>query len=99
MFAKPQAMSSCRSTAAAEGLAFLAAHLFFFVAHTLALVWFGWLGSADLGGVLTDLLLVSTANDNQRSRVAGLELFALGIAHLDRDAFGRRHYNLVRKAD
>src|SRR6476620_6508480 len=69
----PGSDSQPLSTAAAEGLAFLAAHLFLVVTDTLALVGFGGLGGTDLGGVLTDLLLVSTADDNQCSRIGRLQ--------------------------
>src|SRR5437764_1250599 len=78
--AKPPAAK--RLSAAGEGLAFLAAYLFAFVADALALVRLRLADGADLGGVLAHLLLVRTA-DHDRRRVRQFHRHALRRRHLD----------------
>src|SRR5580765_5296113 len=68
--------ASSSGRTAGEGLAFLAAHLFVFVADTFALIWFGLAGRPHFGGVLADLLLVGALDDNRR-RVGALHGNAL----------------------
>src|SRR5437764_13898462 len=86
--AKPQAANWVISTTAGEGLAFLAADNFVLVADALALVGFRLADRANLGGILSDCLLVRAA-DNDRVRVR----------HLDGHALGRLLDDVIRIAD
>src|SRR5947208_3606532 len=71
------------STAAGEGLAFLAADDFVLVADALALVRLRLADGADLGRVLPDRLLVRPADDDR-----------VGVRHLDLDS-GRDDHGLL----
>src|SRR5229473_3108757 len=86
-------ITDCRLTvhplaAAGKRLAFLTAYLFIFVADAFALVWLRLAHPADLGGILTDFLLVGPLDDNGRR-----------VGKLDRHSFRRRHIHGMRITD